>query len=254
MSPGATSERPPRRGLVWLLVLLLAGQLALRMAEPLPAPRPGALGSPPRVAVLRALSLGEPAPLAGLLALWLQTVDDAPGASTPFLDLDYTRLEAWLATLLALDPHADYPLLLASHVYSQVPDPARVRQMLEFVRRAFEADPHRRWRWLAHASLVARHRLGDARLALAYAREVAQRARGPGVPHWARQMPIFILADLGEVEAARIELGAWLASGAVTDPRERHFLTQTLLALERRAADEKPSSPSKTRQPPTVAP
>ncbi|MEO1766253.1 hypothetical protein [Thiobacter aerophilum] len=237
-----------------LLVLLLAAQIAWRAAEPLPEASTGKLPAPPPVAVLEAFSLGEPVPLAGLLTLWLQTVDEAPGATTPFAHLDYGRLQAWLSTLLALDPHADAPLLLASHVYSQVPDPAKARRMLEFVRRAFEADPDRRWRWLAHAALVARHRLGDPHLALAYAQQVAQQARGPAVPHWARQMPIFILADLGEVEAARIELGAWLASGSVTDPQERHFLTETLGELERRAADEKSPAPSNTRQPTKASP
>ena len=45
-------------------------------------------------------------------------------------------------------------------------------------------------------------------------------------------MRIFILADLGEREAATVLLGGLLASGEVTDPKEIHFLTQRLEELK----------------------
>jgi hypothetical protein len=245
---GAISSAGGRRlplGMKVLLAALLAAQIAWRSHEALVSTRPAPLPAPPPPAWIAAASLGEPVPMAGLLALWLQTAGDAPGASLPFADLDYARLEAWLFTLLALDPQADSPLLLASHVYAQVPDPMKQRRMLDFTYRAFFADPDRRWRFLAHAALVAKHRLHDLPLALHYARAVAEEARGDAVPHWARQMPIFILEEMGELEAARIELGAWLESGAVRDPRERRFLTERLLEMERRAgAVEKPSAVS----------
>jgi hypothetical protein len=101
--------------------------------------------------------------------------------------------------------------------------------MLDFVYRAFLADPNRRWRWLAHAAIVARHRLHDDALALRYAREIATRART--APGWARQMHIFLLEDMGEREQAKILLGGLLESGAVTDPAEIRFLTGRLEAL-----------------------
>ena len=45
-------------------------------------------------------------------------------------------------------------------------------------------------------------------------------------PNWARQMRIFILEDLGEIEAATVLLGGLLASGEVTESKEIHFLTR----------------------------
>lgn len=245
---GAISERRPawRRLAVLFFAVALALQVAWRASEPLSEPRPAPIPPPPPAAVLRASSLGEPVALAGVLGLWLQALD---GSDTPLAALDYARLEDWLGLLLALDPGADTPLLLASHVYVAVPDPEKKRRMLDFTYRAFFADPARRWRWLAHAALVAKHELADLPLALRYARAVAQYATAPSVPHWARQMPIFILEDMGKLEAARIELGAWLATGSVTDPAERHFLIQRLLELERRAA-ENSTLPSKTRRTP----
>lgn len=217
-----------------LLGVLLALQIGWRMSQPAPAASAESLAPPPTNAILRAASLGEPVPLAGLLALRLQAFDNQPGVSIPYAQLDYARVEAWLAALLQLDPRADYPLLMASHLYAQVPDAAKQRAMLDFTQRAFLDDPDRRWRWLAHAALVAKHRLRDLPLALQYARTVAEHARGPGVPHWAQQMPIFILEDMGELEAAKIELGALLATGAITDPQEKHFLTERYIELEAR--------------------
>lgn len=217
-----------------LLSALLALQLGWRALQPAPAASAEALTSPPADLMLRAASLGEPIPMAGLLALRLQAFDNQPGVSIPFAALDYAHVSAWLAALTHLDPRADYPLLMASHVYAQVPDPAKQRAMLDFTHRAFLDDPDRRWRWLAHAALVAKHRLHDPALALKYARAVAEHARGPEVPHWAQQMPIFILEDMGELEAARIELGALLATGTITDPREKRFLTERYLDLEAR--------------------
>ena len=54
------------------------------------------------------------------------------------------------------------------------------------------------------------------------------------MPLWARQMEIFILEDMNELEAARIMLGGLLESGGIQDPSERRFLKQRLRELEQR--------------------
>ena len=231
----------------WVLVLLAAAfslQVAWQALQPRPVARAEALGPAPAPAVLRAVALGEPIALAQLLTLYLQAFDNQPGISIPFLELDYARVTAWLGTILAVDPLGQYPLLLASQVYAQVPDPAKQRAMCQFVRREFDLDPDRRWRWLAHCAIMAKHRLHDARLALGYADAITKQARGAS--NWARQMRIFILEDLGELEAATVLLGGLLASGEVTEPKEIHFLTERLEQLKRAG---KSSAPSGSRRP-----
>lgn len=218
------------------LALTLVAQAAWGLHLPPPQARAKPLPPPPVPAAARLMALGEPIAAAQLLDLRLQALDDQPGIGLPFRALDYRRLTGWLGLALELDPIGQYPLILASRVYSQVPDPARQREVLDFVYREFFRDPPRRWPWLAHAALLARHRLHDMPLALRYARAVADHATGPGMPHWASQMPIFVLQDMGELKAAKIELGALLATGTVTDPRERHFLLGRYRELERRLA------------------
>jgi hypothetical protein len=231
------------RWVTTLLALALCAQVAWQALQPAPSARAQALGEPAPVPVLRALALGEPIALAQLMTLYLQAFDNQPGISIPFLELDYARVSSWLQAILALDPVGQYPLLMASHVYAQVPDESKRRRMCAFVREQFERDPDRRWRWLAHCAIMAKHRLKDLPLALGYAEAITQQARNAS--NWARQMRIFLLEDLGEAEAAAVLLGGLLESGEVTDPREIHFLTQRLEELK---AAEKSSAATKSRQ------
>jgi hypothetical protein len=231
----ASSARPLAAipGMVLLiLVLALAAQLGLQALAPRPVARAEALEAPPPLPVLRTLALGEPIVLAQLMTLYLQAFDNQPGISIPFRELDYGHVERWLSAILELDPRAQYPLLMASQLYAQVPAPDQQRAMLAYVEREFTRDPNLRWRWLAHAALVAKHRLGDRRLALRYAREIALLA--PTAGGWARQMHIFMLEDNGELESAKILLGALLAGGEIKDERELHFLTARLENLHKR--------------------
>ena len=229
------------RPLFWLVTLALAVQLAFGVLRPRPEARAEQLAAPPSTSVLRAMSLGDPIPLAQLMTLYLQAFDNQPGISIPFLDLDYGKVEAWLQRILELDPRGQYPLMMATQLYADVPDQPKQRQMLEFAYRQFLVDPDRRWSWLAHATIMAKHRLHDLPLALRYAQALAARATGPGVPHWARQMEIFLYEDMGEYQTARLLLGGLLASGAVQDPHESRFLIDRLESLK---AAEKSSSPS----------
>lgn len=214
------------------LAVAVALQVGIRAAGPRPTAVAAHLAAPPPLTVLKSAAFGEPIAFAQLLTLYLQAFDTQPGVSIPFKDLDYGRTVSWLDAVLALDPPGQYPLLLAAQVYSQVPDPHKQRQMVEFVYRQFELDPVRRWRWLAHCVLVAKHRLKDLPLALRYAQALAQRGTDPSIPGWARQMHIFLLEDLGEYESARLLLGGLLTSGSVSDPNETRFLMERLKALQ----------------------
>lgn len=237
------AQRPLRivpRLVVIALAVGLMLQAALVVVGSRPVARASALGPPPSGPVLKYLREFDRLPGAHLLTLSLQAYDNQPGISIPFMQLDYARVAQWLLTILALDPVGQYPLLMASQLYAQVPDRSRSRYMLEFVHDQFGADPDRRWQWLAHAAIMSKHRLDDLPTALRYARAIRDHAGR--APSWARQMHIFLLEDMAEFEAARILLGGLLASGTVTDMHERILLLQS---LERLKAAEKSSGSTK---------
>lgn len=236
-----SKERPISgvpRGVLALLALGLCAQIALKAGAPAPVARAEDLSPPPSIAVLRLASFGEPVALAKGLMLYLQAFDYQSGTRMPYRDLDYDRLEAWLARILELDPQGQYPLMAASRLYAEIPVESKQRSMLEFVYRQFLHDPNRRWPWLAHATVLAKHRLHDLPLALRYARGIERYAVAKNVPAWARQMEAFILEDMNELEAARLVIGGYLQSGGVTDPGELKFLEEHLKELESRTRSQ----------------
>ncbi len=111
---------------------------------------------------------------------------------------------------------------------------------MDYIFKKFSEAPNKYWRWLAHAVITAKHELKDYALALKYADALATRATAENVPYWARDMKIIVLEDMGELEAAKILVGALIESKKISDPYELNFLLQKITALEEKL--------SKTRQ------
>jgi hypothetical protein len=239
-------ERPVSHVPRWVLAFLgtaLAVQLGIGLSLPRPHAAAADLPRPPGLAALRLASFGDPVPLAKLLMLYLQAFDYRAGTRVPYRDLDYEQLEGWLDRILALDPNGQYPLMSASRLYAQVPDAAKQRRMLDFVYRRYLESPNRRWPWLAHAAVLAKHELKDLPLARRYAVALQQHTTTPDAPVWVRQMEPFILEDMNELEAARILIGGLIASGQVRDERDLRLLKRRLEDLEARIAAERPGKP-----------
>lgn len=219
-----------------ILGLLLVGlvlQGAWHGQQPPPEARARDLPPVMDESVARVLAFGDEVAFARASMLWLQGFDNQPGISIPFAELDFDRVVQWLNLVADLDPRAQYPYLVATRVYGNVRDPQRQRLMLDFVHRKFLEAPHERWRWLAHASIVAKHQLKDLDLALRYASTLTEHAAGHGIPAWARDMSVILLQEMGEVEAAKVLIGAMLESGDITDLYELRFLIGRLQELER---------------------
>ncbi|OGQ98439.1 MAG: hypothetical protein A2505_06440 [Deltaproteobacteria bacterium RIFOXYD12_FULL_55_16] len=231
-------ERPistvPKPALL-LLALGLGLQIAWHSSQPPRLAKAENLPPPPSLSALRLASLGEPTALAKALMLHLQAFDSQPGIHLPFSNLDYDRVQEWLTRILELDPPGQYPLLAASRIYGEVSDEPRQRQMLDFIYQKFLDDPNHRWPWLAHVAVIAKHRLKDLTLAQKYARAIRLYATGSEVPFWAKQMEIFILEDMDELESAKVLIGGLLASGKISDAHEIHFLEKRLREIEAKA-------------------
>ena len=228
------------RAVLALLALTLVLQVLWRAGAPPPRALARDLPPAPSLAALRLAALGEPVALSKLTMLYVQGFDEQAGLSIAWRDMDYGKVALWLRRVLELDPRGQYPLLAASEVYGAVSDPARARVMLEFVYARFGEDPDRRWPWLAHAALVARHRLHDVPLARRYARAIRLQATGPRVPAWAREMEVFMAEDMNELDSARALIGGLLRDGLITDPHELRFLSDRLDQLNQRNSGPKP--------------
>jgi hypothetical protein len=233
----AHTERPLAAVPRWVLLLLacaLTMQIAWQARRQVQAPAATDLPPAPSAAALRLAALGENAAFARLAMIWLQAFDSRGDNAIPYQRLDYARLSAWLRAILALDPRSGYPLFAAARVYAENVGADKARRMFDFVFEEFARDPNARWPALAHAALLAKHRLKDLALARHYAAAIQRQTTDPSVPSWARQMEIFILEDMNELEAAKIMLGGLLATGRIRDPEERRFLQSRLQDIERR--------------------
>lgn len=192
----------------------------------------------PSEQALSLLAFGDPATLGSGLLLWLQTFDSQGGRQLSYRNLDYERLTAWLERIHALMPESHYPLLLATRVYSSTTDPQRMRAALEFTHRVGMSDPARFWRWLAEAAVLAKHRLGDLPMALEIARDIRAKVPGEQLPHWARDLELILLEDMGEYETSYLLVQGLLDSGQITDPDEIRFLRQRLKDLREQLVDK----------------
>jgi hypothetical protein len=214
------------RGVLGALTVALAAQVGWQAARTDMRASDLELPPAPSAPALRLAAFGEAEAASRLGMLYVQSFEAQ--------SVDTRRLLDWLAALLELDPRSQYPLFAAARVYAESGDAARARAALEFVHREFLRDPNRRWPWLAHAALLAKHRLKDLPLARRYAQALERHVTARGVPLWARQMEIFILEDMNELEAARIMIGGLLQSGTLADPAEIRFLKERLDRLEAR--------------------
>ena len=230
-------ERPPGdvpAAVYVMLIVTLLLQLYWHGQQQEIAPGAQELPRPMSAEAYVLSSFGEPVTAAKVLNLWLQAFDNQPGISIPLHALDYEVVTEWLDTILELDPRGHYPMLAAARVYGSVSDRDRQRVMMDFIYSRFNEDPNRHWRWLAHAVITARHELGDMPLALKYADALAENATAEHVPYWARDMRIIVLEDMGEIEAAKVLVGALITSGEITDPHELRFLENKIRELEQK--------------------
>ena len=231
------SERPICRvpvHVALVLALSLAGHVFFRVTTPTRHSAPESLPAPPPLSILRFASFGDTITLGKALMLYLQAFDFQVGSQVPLQRLDYGRVESWLSRILDLDPEGQYPLMAAARLYAEIPDREKQLRMLEFIFRKFSEDPNRRWPWLAHAAVIAKHQRRDLPLARRYAAAIQTHATGENVPLWAKQMEIFILEDMDELETARIMIGGLLQNGLIHDPVEIRFLDQRLKQIEAR--------------------
>jgi hypothetical protein len=235
------TERPftqiPRSLLAGFLILLglqiLLHQSAMRQTAASYRP----LTTPFASSVYGGLSMGSEQLFSYLLSIRLQLHDNQAGKHIRYSQLNYERLVDWLDQIYQLNPQSEYPMMLASRVYSQTRDKARLRIILEYIDRTFVRNPQLHWRRLAEASVIAKHQLGDLQLALQMAEKLSSQPASIIMPSWARDMQFILLGDMNEFETAITIIVALLQSDAVNDPDEARFLKEKLLYFQQKLSE-----------------
>ena len=194
-------------------------------------------GAPPSASAVRLASLDEPELAGYATSLYLQGFDAQAGALLGLRLADAAAICAWLELAYSINPRSGYPLMLAAfdyagpaHVHDETSKAQSTVQtlaarpvapmLLDLVERAYIADPARHWRWLAHASFVARFTLHDDERALRYARLLRDAPAPAPVPRWARELDSFVLRRRDPAEAQRALLGGLAFGSPGTDPKE----------------------------------
>jgi hypothetical protein len=195
------------------------------------------LSTPFDSTIYRGLSMGSEQLLSYLLAMRLQLHDNQAGKHIRYGQIDYELLVRWLDEIYRLNPASEYPIMLASRVYSQTMDKARLRIILDYIDRTFMLDPQLHWRHLAEATVVAKHQLGDLSLALQMAQKLSNQPPSVIMPAWARDIHLILLGDLNEYEAAIVIIGGLLESDAANDPDEKLFLQEKLLYFQQKLSE-----------------
>ena len=199
------------------------------------------LASPLQASTYRGISMGSDQLMGYLLAIRLQLHDNQMGQHFSYSRIDYHRLVDWLQQISDINPRSEYPMLLATRVYSLTRDNERLRLILGFIERTFDHDPQLHWRRLAEASLLARHQLGDLKLALRMAEKLALQPVSVSMPDWARDIRFLLLSEMNEFESAIAIIQALLQSGAVSDPDEKRFLEGKLLDFQQKLFEPRQS-------------
>lgn len=200
------------------------------------------LGQPMNAATYRSIAMGSEQLLGYLLAIRLQLHDSQAGQYFAYSLIDYDVLVDWLNQITMVSPGTEYPMLLASRVYTTTSDRQRLRLILEFIQQRFDDDPQLHWRRLAEASVIAKHKLQDLDLALSMAEKIARQPASVQMPQWARDFRFLLLAELNEFESAIAIIQALLQSRAVADPDEKRFLEEKLSEFQQKLLDYQQST------------
>lgn len=182
----------------------------------------GGLEEPPGAAEALARGLGDGQFFFRSATLRLQHVGQMDGRMIPWREIDYDDVAGWFALLDRFDTRADIVPAMAAFLYSSTQDDADIPLLVDYLVAHGSRDPARKWRWLATAVHLARHRAGDIDRALEIARLLT--AIEAEIPLWARQMEVFVLTGMGEREAARALLVSILQTDASLPDYERRWI------------------------------
>ncbi len=175
-------------------------------------------------------SLGDRQVAYRSLAIMLQNLGDMGGRVTPINDYNFDRLAQWFFLMDELDNQSDYiPYLAAFYFGAAHGDQAKEKliPLVKYLHKVGNSAEGQKWRWLVHGVYLARFKIGDLDWAYDMSVDLARIAREDrlDLPHWVRKMPVFILNEKGDKEAAlSMMLGILSSKGETLPPSEVNYI------------------------------
>lgn len=178
----------------------------------------------PSELTVKALSFGDEQFYFRVLAMEIQNAGDTYGRFTALRKYDYNKLEKWFYLLDTLDPKASHIVALASYIFSQTPKYEDLPHMVRYIEDHSYRDLRNNWWWMSQAVIIANHKLKDKKWALELAYKLAETPDDVKKPIWVKQMPAFILEQLGEKAEALAIIYGIAQSADDLSPGEINFM------------------------------
>lgn len=124
------------------------------------------------------------------------------GETQSLKDYNYETLGGWFNLLDRLDPKSNYVPYLAAYYYGAVQDPSMLGPVISYLEKVGMYEGQGRWRWLAQAAYLARHRMKDTDWAIRIARKLGSIYKPGEMPVWTLNMESMLTADMGDKQAA----------------------------------------------------
>ena len=199
---------------------------------------------PPALSVTAAKlsSLNDPEIAYRGIGYFLQSVGNTGGRYESLQNYNYAALEDWFTMAHELNPRADLIPFLAAFFFGALDGyPEKIAHVTDFLAMAGQTDYPEKWRWLAHAVFLARHKEKDLDKALALSEILA--GLDQDVAPWGRQMPAFVQMGIGNRRAAyEIMVRILVTEGEKLHPNEVNYMKDFICtrALEPAEAAKNP--------------
>ncbi len=204
---------------LWLALFLFLGAQVVTWSEVRPIKARWANVPPvPSRAGFTGFSLGDPQFGYRVAGVTLQNLGNTGGRTQKFETYDYNRLGQWFALSRSLDQKSNFVPYLAAYYFGAVTEPEKLKPLVSYLEQAGQDEGAGKFRWLAQAVYLARYKIKDMDEAYRLANELAM-LPDPKLPYWAKQMPAFVLTDMGDKDAAYAIMVETLKSSRNTLPQ-----------------------------------
>lgn len=162
-------------------------------------PRWNNIPAPPSLFVMKSAFLGDDVFAYRVWGLALQNFGSV-GESQPLKNYNFDYLGRWFHVMDKLDSKSNFVPFLAAYFFSATQNPAQLPPVISYLEE-IGVRPGK-WRWLAQAAYLARHRMENMDEALRLARKLGSIYDPKTMPNWTSNMEPMLRAEMGDKQAA----------------------------------------------------